>query len=207
MRGSPPQDRVSKATPIEASVTWKSADLEPFLGYLAATARGLVADEGGGAGVSESSELVQQTVVRAILAFAKGRGPGRDEGELKFWLRGIMLNVQRESRRKRGPTAGLADDGRGIVDDASSVGTKLRRSEVVRLITRAKAEIGERDRQLLDWKLEDKLSFDEIGQRPVVSSAAAHKGYHKAIARLEEAFLKTLASETVQRITREWTLK
>jgi RNA polymerase sigma factor (sigma-70 family) len=172
--------------------------IEPLLGYLAVVARNLMARDK--AGLEGASDLVQLTVVAALDNIAKGRVPGADEGEMKAWLRGIMLNIRRQlwRRRSSGVPPAVADVGA----DTSSPSTKASREELAARMAEARGRLDARDRQILDWRHHDQLTLQAIGERLGVSAAAAHKAHRQALKRLENAFLE-IAAATAYRQTRE----
>jgi RNA polymerase sigma-70 factor (ECF subfamily) len=172
--------------------------IEPLLGYLAVVARNLMARDK--AGLEGASDLVQLTVVAALDNIGKGRVPGADEGEMKAWLRGIMLNIRRQLWRRRSPAVppALGDVGA----DSSSPSTKASREELAARMAEARGRLDERDRQILYWRHRDQLTLQAIGERLGVSAAAAHKAHHRALKRLEDAFLE-IAAATAYRQTRE----
>lgn len=171
--------------------------IEPMLGYLAVVARGLTADDK--VGLERVSDLVQMTVVAALGNVARGRLPGDSKGQLKAWLRGILINVHRQSRRSRRPSDLPAEE---IDAETTSPSGKASRSELAGRMAQARGRLRERDRQILDWRHEEKLTFETIGQRLGVSAVAAHKAHRAALHRLERAFL-SLAAENAYRRSRE----
>jgi RNA polymerase sigma factor (sigma-70 family) len=171
--------------------------IEPLLGYLAVVARNLMARDK--AGLEGASDLVQLTVVAALDNIGKGRAPGADDGEMKAWLRGIMFNIRRQLWRKRPLAAARRPDDIGA--DTSSPCAKASREELAARMAEARSRLDERDRQVLDWKHRDQLTLEAIGRRLGVSAAAAHKAHHRALERLENAFLE-IAAATAYRQTR-----
>jgi RNA polymerase sigma factor (sigma-70 family) len=168
--------------------------IEPLLGYLAAVARKLMA--GDNAGLEGASDLVQITVVAALEGIAKGQAPRAAEGELKAWLRGIMLNVRHGSGRRKDPARDRVID--QVPADTSSPSSKASRDELIDRMAQARSRLGERDRQILDWKHRDELTLQAIGDQLGVSAVAAHKAYHRALGRLENAFLESAAASAYQ---------
>ncbi len=170
------------------------AAIEPLLAYLAATARGLVAGEGDG--LERASDLVQQTVLTAVENITRDRGPERGPDMLKAWLRGTMINLHRQTRRARLPQLGLQGDDHG--DPTRSPSSRVGHHELVQRMTRARARLGERDRLVLDWKHDEKLSFQGIGRRMGISAQAAHKAHTQALKRLESAYVAVTAEESLR---------
>ncbi len=163
--------------------------LEPLLGYLSVVARKLVADDAPGP--EGPSDLVQGTVAAALDGIAKGRAPRTAGGELKAWLRGIMLNVRRQRWRRTSRPGPAAGD--HLVADTSSPSSKASRRELVERMAQARDLLGERDRQILDAIYREGLTLEAIGRRLGVSAVAVHKAHHRALGRLEDAFLNAVA--------------
>jgi RNA polymerase sigma factor (sigma-70 family) len=165
--------------------------IEPLLGYLVVVARGLKSQDHGG--LDRASDLVQKTVVAALENLEKGRVPGETDGEIKAWLRGIMLNLHRQVRKRKRPLSGL--DGEQFADDTTSPSSRASRNELASRMVRARSRLHERDRLVLAWRHEEKLTFEAIGQRLGVSDVAAHKAHRRALKQLEEAFLAVSAED------------
>lgn len=170
-------------------------EIEPLLGYLSVVARNLVS--GDRVPIERASDLVQMTVVAALENIAKGRSPENDATKLKSWLRGILIHLHSQSFRAKRPTAILAVD--QLPDSSPSAHSEANRNELVRLMAQARARLPERDRQILDWKHEDKLTFEVIGQKFGISAVRAHKVHRRALKRLETEFLAVSARDAFER--------
>lgn len=173
--------------------------IEPLLGYLVVVARGLKSHDQPG--LDGASDLVQMTVVAAMENIGKGRLPGNGDGEVKAWLRGIMINVHRQMRKRKRPLGGLV--GEELADDTTSPSSKASRDELAGRMVRARARLRERDRLILDWRHEEKLTFGAIGRQLGVSDVAAHKAHRRALKQLEDAFL-AISAEDAYRQMRSW---
>jgi len=173
--------------------------IEPLLGYLTVVARNLLADDK--AGLERASDLVQLTVMAALGDNAREKPRVDDAGELKAWLRGIMLNVRRQLWRTKSPMGRLTGD--EIRADTSSPSAQASREELAARMAQARSRLVEYDRRLLDWRHQDKLTFREIGERLGVTAVAAHKAHVRALRRLEDAFLE-IAAAAAYRQSRNW---
>jgi RNA polymerase sigma-70 factor (ECF subfamily) len=168
--------------------------IESLLGYLAVVARGLARDDR--TGVGGASDLVQMTVAAALGNVAEGKLPSDPSVALKPWLRGIMLNLRSQQRKRKRPAAGL--EGEFAADTTSPSGCASR-AELVHFMARARARLDDRERQLLAWRHDEELTFDAIGQRLGVSGVMAHKSYRRALKRLELHFLQLTAQRACRR--------
>lgn len=137
-------------------------------------------------GHDRPSDLVQGTLAVAVRRYAAGPDPGRSEGDLKAWLRRIMVNVQRRGWRGRRPAAGLEGD--RLASDTSTPCEKADRREQIEQMGRALAVTDEADRQLFRWLIEEKITYREMGERLGISKQAAGKRHAKALERLRIAF-------------------
>lgn len=173
--------------------------VESLLGYLTVVARALKTDDR--AGLEHASDLVQKTVMTALGSIAKGAGPDEPDAKMKAWLRGIMVNLHRQSLRAR-PAGSIGED-EPCDSDLTPPSARASRDELARLMARARARLDERDRRVLDWKHDEKLTFEAIGERLGISAPAALKAHRRALERLEDAFL-TVAAEGAYRRTRDW---
>jgi RNA polymerase sigma factor (sigma-70 family) len=168
--------------------------IEPLLGYLVVVARGLKSRDQ--VGLDGASDLVQMTVVAAMENIGKGRLPGDGDGEVKAWLRGIMLNLHRQVRKRKRPLGGLV--GEELADDTTSPSNKASRDELASRMVRARSRLRERDRLILNWRHEEKLTFEAIGRQLGVSDVAAHKAHRRALKQLEDAFLAISAEDALR---------
>jgi RNA polymerase sigma-70 factor (ECF subfamily) len=144
-----------------------------------------------------ASDLVQETFLIAQKQFP--RFDGCTEGELLAWLKGILRNTSAHFRRgyqaaKRGgagrEVAQGDEDGDllGLVpDDATPPSSRASRREMTEILKIAIERIDDRDRNLLEWRQKEELTFEEIGRRLSVSPVAARKAWFRAIERLRQA--------------------
>jgi RNA polymerase sigma-70 factor (ECF subfamily) len=144
------------------------------------------------------SDLVQETQMEAVAAFAGFRG--RTESELLAWLRQILLHNLRDfARRYTGtdkrrvgrefPLDGGSSNQSGsddIIGDEPSPSSDLRRQERDHAIALALAQIPDDYRQVIEWHHREDCSFEEIGRRLGRSEGAARKLWARAIHQLQE---------------------
>jgi RNA polymerase sigma-70 factor (ECF subfamily) len=140
---------------------------------------------------ASSSDVVQDTLLRALANFADFRG--ETLAELQCWLRTILLNeVGRLTRRYQAtdkrqvdrevalPAPGAAGD---LVADQPSPSQRVSREELAGLVQEVLDRLPEHYRQILVWREWDELSFKEIGQRLNRSEDAARMLWWRAIER------------------------
>ena len=135
------------------------------------------------------SDLVQRTLVNALETIREGRTvlpTGTDE-ELRAWLVGVLKNTYREMVRhyktkKRDPIA-LPPRPRGPSPSSEAIWNE----EVARR-TKALESLEPLDREILRWRDDEELTFEEIGRRRGYSTSYACRAYRKARARFEQAW-------------------
>jgi RNA polymerase sigma-70 factor (ECF subfamily) len=142
-----------------------------------------------------ASDLVQETFLEAQRDF--GRFHGTTDGELRAWLRQLLLhNVANFARRYRGTDkrrlnreVGLAGDSSADPAGALSAGTPtpsqwaMAGEQDVEL-RRALEGLSEDYRYVLLLRYQEELSFDEIAQRMGRSAGAVRKLWLRAVERL-----------------------
>lgn len=153
--------------------------------YLQAIARRLCRVPGPGN--DGASDLVQRTLMVAIQGDAIRKV---DPSKWRAWLRGTLLNINRERFRRRQPNA--LPEPSVVVDESSSPGSKVARIEERDLLKHALRRLSDRDRQVLTWYHDEEITFREIGERMGFSAVAAHKAYHKALGRLRAEYERVL---------------
>jgi RNA polymerase sigma-70 factor (ECF subfamily) len=147
-----------------------------------------------------ASDIVQETMLSAHRCIEDFRGSSREE--LLAWLRGILLNDIKQTRRRFraagrdvGREQALADESGArpaeqvAACDATPSADAMAREEVNRLqqaIDRLSAD----DREVIDLRNWQRLSFADIGQRTGRSAEAARKLWSRAIARLQSELEK-----------------
>ena len=139
---------------------------------------------------------MQQSLAEAWQGFDQFRG--RNERELRGWLRRILLNNVRDTIRalrdtaKRGgaPEISLAADGsqhglawRLATDDTSPSGCAAEREDLARLAEKLD-EMPSHYAQIIRLRNIEYLSFADIGRRLELNPEAARKLWERAVRRL-----------------------
>jgi RNA polymerase sigma-70 factor (ECF subfamily) len=170
--------------------------LEAYRGYLLRIARAeidpsLLAKEG-------ASDLVQETFLEAQRDLP--RFQGSSIGQLRAWLRQLLLNnIANLVRRYRGtdkrqinrevalePGSGSGPPGGYLPADMPSPSSCLVRAEQSLALARALKRLPDEYRQVLEWRYQQGLSFDEIADRLQRSANAVRKLWARAVARLHQ---------------------
>jgi RNA polymerase sigma-70 factor (ECF subfamily) len=145
-----------------------------------------------------ASDLVQETFLEAQQAF--GRFHGGSEEELRAWLRRILLNnVANFTRKFKGtaksqvarevpldPDSDRGNIGGLVAADISSPSGEAVANEQALALQQALERLPEDYRQVLLWRYQEQLSFEEIAQRLGRSANAARKLWARAVERLEQ---------------------
>jgi RNA polymerase sigma-70 factor (ECF subfamily) len=145
-----------------------------------------------------ASDLVQETFLKAQQHFNQFQGEG--EGDLKAWLRQLLLNnvadftrmYQETAKRRVGREAPLAADSTGpdlagrIAADTPSPSGQAIQKEQFRAIQEALARLPEEYRQVIVYRYQEERSFEEIGRLMNLTPNAARKLWVRAIKRLQQ---------------------
>lgn len=143
-----------------------------------------------------ASDLVQQTFLEAQQAF--GRFQGSRETELLAWLRRMLLNNvatfrrhwEQTAKRRASREVGLGGDSTapGIqpVADTPTPSRQLAAGERADAVRAAMARLPEDYRQVLTFRYEEDLPFEEVAQRMGRTSNAVRKLWARAVERLEQ---------------------
>lgn len=142
-----------------------------------------------------ASDLVQETMLSAQRCIGDFHGQNRDE--LLAWLRGILVNdikearrrflaAQRDVRREQPMSQRHGDhQARNVADAEATPATgAIAREEAARLES-AMQRLSSQDREILELRNWQRLSFAEIGKRTGRSSEAARKLWSRAVVRLQ----------------------
>lgn len=195
-----PDERSEPRADVEGLLAAARAGSEDALGRLLETYRGYllgIANEEldpNLQGKLGGSDLVQETFLKAHAEFDKFRGRSREEwlSWLRTILRNHLSNVDRRYQRtgKRsvsrerplgdpsGFTGRLAAEG----DSPSSLARARERDEQ---LGAALEQLPESQRQLIQWRNYEMMSFEEIGHRLGKSAEAARKLWARALQRLQ----------------------
>jgi RNA polymerase sigma-70 factor (ECF subfamily) len=145
-----------------------------------------------------ASDLVQQTFLDAQRFF--DRFQGESEKELLAWLRQILLhNLAHFQRRYRStgkrdlgreaPLAGetsSADGGADLATQTPSPSEQMVAREEAEAVRRALERLPEEHRQVLAWRHQEQLTFEEIGRRLGRSTSTARDLWVRAVERLND---------------------
>lgn len=165
--------------------------LEPLRRYLL-----LVANEGLDPELKAkvgASDLVQEAFLGAQRDFAAYRG--RSEREWRLWLKGILLNLLANHRRRYRALAKrkidreipIASHPRFDWPSASpSPSTRLAAAELEADIVAALTTLEEHHRDVVIWRHRDRMPFEEIGRRLRISADAARKHWGRALLALRK---------------------
>jgi RNA polymerase sigma-70 factor (ECF subfamily) len=166
--------------------------LEAFRGYLLTIAQKELAPHLRGA--SGASDLVQETFAAAHEHLAQFRGT--TAAELRGWLRRILRNKLADLRRRGGkisapPRIGPSgDEGSaldwtaGLIAPGPSPSDVLSRTEEARIVHEILNRLPENYRRVILCRLEENLSFEEIGRRLGISANAAEKLFTRAVSKV-----------------------
>ena len=143
-----------------------------------------------------ASDIVQETFLKAHRHF--DRFHGTTEAELLAWLRRLLLNNLTDFRRlyleaakrQAGKEVALAD-GSSCDPAGELAGSGLTPSgiaiegEQARAVAAALARLPEEYRQVLLWRHQEELPFEEIGRRLNRTADAARKLWARAVERMQ----------------------
>jgi RNA polymerase sigma-70 factor (ECF subfamily) len=145
-----------------------------------------------------ASDLVQETLVDAVRAFANFKGDSADD--LRRWLRRLLLNnLVSFARRYRGAgkrqvgrevaleTGNSSEDLAGaMATDEPSPSGQAMANEQTEAIERALERLPDDYRLVILLRYQEERSFDDIGQLMDLSPNAARKLWLRAIKRLQQ---------------------
>jgi RNA polymerase sigma-70 factor (ECF subfamily) len=142
-----------------------------------------------------ASDVVQEAFLDAQRDF--GQFGGSSNGELRAWLRQLLLHhVYKVARRYRGTQKRSADrevslekGPPGFLDVPAATPTpsaQLMADEQADAIRRGLAQLPDDYRQVIVWRHQEHLSFEEIAERLQRSVPAVRKLWARAVDRLEK---------------------
>ncbi len=133
-----------------------------------------------------TSDLIQGTMIEAWRNFS--RFEGRTPGQLRAWLRAILvhssLNARRRQRAARIEPAGRAGD---LAGSTTSPSAAADRNASQAAVDAALAGLSPRSRMAIHLRLWERRSFAEIGAELDLSEDAARMLYGRALAKLRES--------------------
>ncbi len=142
------------------------------------------------------SDIVQQSMIRAVENLDQFRGETVDE--FRGWLRQILVNEARQmkrdlSTRKRDVfRERRLDDGSSqhfheyLPDSLPTPGTNAASEEQTREIQRVLNQLPEQQRQIIQWRNWENLSFEEIARRLDISTSSASRKWYQALVAFKE---------------------
>jgi RNA polymerase sigma-70 factor (ECF subfamily) len=174
--------------------------LEAYRGYLLRIARERI--DPGLRAKEDASDLVQETFLEAQRDLP--RFHGSSAGQLRAWLRQLLLNnIANLVRRYRGTdkrqinrevALGLGDGSRSpgahLPAPTPSPSNVLVHAERSVALDRALSRLPEEYRQVLEWRYQQGLSFEEIAWQLRRSANAVRKLWARAVARLHQDLVR-----------------
>jgi RNA polymerase sigma-70 factor, ECF subfamily len=133
----------------------------------------------------DTSDLVQNTILEGWRAFA--RFEGRSRGQLRAWLKAMLVHASINSRRRREvlhhqePAAAEI-----IAGTTTSPSQAAQRSASVEVLDAALALLSQRHRAVIHLRIWDQMPFAQIGTSLGISEDAARMLYGRALATLRE---------------------
>lgn len=144
------------------------------------------------------SDVVQIVALRAQRGFPRFRGQCRNEVQVwllrilrrclidarRYYLRSEKRSVEKERSLTEFEAKSLLD--RAALRAGDSVRKRVERRETAELARRALERLSARDRELIELRNRDDLSFGEIGERTGRSEDAARMAWTRAMRRLKK---------------------
>ena len=145
-----------------------------------------------------ASDLVQDTFLEAQRDFERFQGTSAEE--LRAWLRRVLLNnvanftrqfrqrVKRDVGREVSLEAGGSshERGAGLAADTVSPSDAALAQEQAQALARAMERLPEDYRQVLAFRHEEQLTFEQIGQKMERTANAARMLWLRAVERLQK---------------------
>lgn len=153
-------------------------DLESYRTYLLCVAWRLTSSRRRGD--VGASDLVQRTIVAALVKVRGGTIPDRDESRRLAWLCRIMKNLWLNDLRS--PEPDVVDS--SIVGDATPPIWTPAWDELQRLLAMAFERLDPDERQLVAWRYVDGLTCEEIGRLRGYAASYASRVSRDALKRL-----------------------
>jgi RNA polymerase sigma-70 factor (ECF subfamily) len=140
--------------------------------------------------LEDAHEVFQETWVRALQRLDSLRDPGR----LRAWLLSIALNLVRQEHRRQGVVAEAPGEVLDRFEDAAGVdpARAAAENELVDDLRARIAELPDRQREVLDLRLNHELSHGEIADLLGITPESSRANTYQALRKLRAA----LASET-----------
>jgi RNA polymerase sigma-70 factor (ECF subfamily) len=133
-----------------------------------------------------TSDLVQQTIVDAWTNFPMFHG--QTPGQLRAWLRAILVHASLNARRRRRAAQfGTGDEADALPGATTSPSEAAQRNAAREALDAALCSLSERHREVIRLRIWEQLSFADIGARLESSEDAVRMLYGRALAKLREA--------------------
>jgi RNA polymerase sigma-70 factor, ECF subfamily len=137
------------------------------------------------AGGPATSDLVQETILDGWRGFA--RFEGRTQGQLRAWLRVILVHTLIKQRRRPAPARlEVSSDNGAIPGSITPPSIVVERADSNEAIDAALSALPEHYRAVIRWRLWDDLPYAEIGSKLETSDDCAQKLFGRAIASLRK---------------------
>jgi RNA polymerase sigma-70 factor, ECF subfamily len=133
-----------------------------------------------------TSDLIQGTVVDGWHHFSRFRGD--TSGQLRAWLKAILIHASLNARRRPGATHfDLGSEAENLAKPATSPSQALQKKSSREALDAALAGLPDRQRAVVRLRVWDQWTFTQIGESLGVSEDAARMIYGRALARLRES--------------------
>jgi RNA polymerase sigma factor (sigma-70 family) len=142
----------------------------------------LLTDGGPMRGGDTPSDLVQEAIKSALVDIGRGVCRAEDARQLRAWARQILHSKYYDFLRKYHRTESverLPD----MPDPGTSPSGKFENREREALAAQALDRLGPGDRQLLAWRQDEDLTFEEIGKRRGMTLQGARQAFRRAAQR------------------------
>jgi RNA polymerase sigma-70 factor, ECF subfamily len=173
---------LAAATGGDPAARWRA--LEACRDYLRLVVRrGRLSNNGSR---SATSDLIQKTIVDAWGCFS--RFHGRTPGQLRAWLRAILLHASLNARRRsRAVWIASSGEAEALAGTTTSPSQAAQKHAAREALDAALLRMSERHRTVIHLRIWDQMSFVQIGTKLDLSEDAARMLYGRALAKLRES--------------------
>lgn len=138
-------------------------------------------------GILRDPEMAADAAQDGFLKAIRGLDGFRGEARFRTWLLTIVSNEARGQLRRRGRRRETAlDDVAPVVDGRTAVDDQVVASQEARRARRLLEELPEKQRMAVQLRLDEGLSFKEVGEVIGSSEGAARVNFHHGIRKLRE---------------------
>jgi RNA polymerase sigma-70 factor, ECF subfamily len=131
------------------------------------------------------SDLVQNALVAGWRDFPQFQG--RTPGQLRAWLRSILVHAALNARHGRRAEASPPEQLDGHAGSQTSPSAAAHRADASAALDTALGQLPDHHRAAIQLRLWNRLSFRKVGERLGISEDAARMLYGRAIVRLRQA--------------------